>query len=35
MQMRIHRGVLVAAGYAALVGVPLFSGLALADPSSE
>ena len=30
MKMRIHRGVLVVAAVAALVGFPLFSGLALA-----
>jgi hypothetical protein len=31
MKMRIHRGVLVVAVVAALVGFPLFTGLALAD----
>ena len=30
MKMRIHRGALVVAAVAALVGFPLFSGLALA-----
>ena len=31
MKMRIHRGVLVVAAVAALVGFPLFNGLVLAD----
>ena len=31
MKMRIHRGALVVAAVAALVGFPLFNGLALAE----
>ena len=34
MKMRIHRGALVVAAVAALVGFPLFSGLALATLTS-
>ncbi len=34
MKMRIHRGALVVAAVAALVGFPLFSGLALAATTS-